>query len=272
MSASIGLLGAGRMGGALLAGWAAQGLARDVVVFETDPQARDSAKALGASGQPRLTGGHMRGLDTLVLAVKPQTFDEAVSDLAADPPPGLLVISVMAGVTLDRLRTAFVRSHCVRAMPTTPAAVGSGIAAFVCGQGVTDDQRARAQRLLSATGDAVEVADEGQMDAVTAVSGSGPAYVFLLAEALAQAGAAQGLDPAVAKRLAHATVTGAGAMLAEPGADPAVLRANVTSPGGTTAAAMSVLENVDGLRALMARAVEAAASRSRELGQDSAAA
>jgi pyrroline-5-carboxylate reductase len=171
----------------------------------------------------------------------------------------------MAGRTLQFLADALVRPCAlVRAMPNTPAAIGRGITVAVP-RGASAEQRQLAHRLLAATGAVEWVDDETLMDAVTAVSGSGPAYVFLLAEALAHAGVAAGLPPALAEKLARETVAGAGELLHRSTLDAAVLRENVTSPGGTTAAALSVLMDQNGLASLMKTAVAAATARSREL-------
>jgi pyrroline-5-carboxylate reductase len=171
----------------------------------------------------------------------------------------------MAGRTLAFLADALPGAALVRAMPNTPAAIGRGITVAVANAGVSDAQRALVDALLSAVGAVEWVADEALMDAVTALSGSGPAYVFLLAETMAQAGVAAGLPPALAATLARATVAGAGELLHRSPLDAATLRQNVTSPGGTTAAALDVLMAKDGLAPLMRRAIAAATARSREL-------
>ncbi len=203
----------------------------------------------------------------LVIAVKPQVADEVVPALAPRVGPSSVVISIMAGRTLRGLGQALPRAGLVRAMPNLPAAIGRGITVAVPNARVSGRQRDVADRLLGATGAVEWVEDEGLLDAVTAVSGSGPAYVFLLAETLAQAGAAAGLPAELAARLARATVCGAGALLEDAALDPAALRQNVTSPGGTTAAALEVLMAEQGLRPLLERAVIAATRRSRELAR-----
>jgi pyrroline-5-carboxylate reductase len=174
-------------------------------------------------------------------------------------------VSIMAGRTLHFLEAALPRAACIRAMPNTPAAIGRGITVAVPNARVTDAQRALVHALLSAVGAVEWIADEALMDAVTALSGSGPAYVFLLAEAMARAGAAAGLPDALAATLARATVAGSGELLNRSPLDAATLRQNVTSPGGTTAAALEVLMGQDGLAPLMTRAIAAATTRSREL-------
>jgi pyrroline-5-carboxylate reductase len=260
------LAGAGKMGGALLTGWLAQGLdpARVVVI---DPHASDEIRALTAKGvrlNPAPDG--IGNVAALVVAVKPQMFQEAAAALRKWVQPSTLVVSIMAGTTIAALSSACGGSV-VRAMPNTPAAIGRGITVAVADGNVGAQQRAMAQALLAATGSVEWVNDEALMDAVTAVSGSGPAYVFLLAEELARAGVAAGLPADLAAKLARETVSGSGELLRRSDLDAATLRQNVTSPGGTTAAALNVLMQPDAMQALMTRAVAAATTRSKELAK-----
>jgi len=260
------LAGAGKMGGALLTGWLAQGLdpARVVVI---DPHASDEIRALTAKGarlNPAPDG--VGDVAALVVAVKPQMFQEAAAALRKWVQPSTLVVSIMAGTTIAALSSACGGSV-VRAMPNTPAAIGRGITVAVADGNVGAQQRAMAQALLAATGSVEWVDDEALMDAVTAVSGSGPAYVFLLAEELARAGVAAGLPADLAAKLARETVSGSGELLRRSDLDAATLRQNVTSPGGTTAAALNVLMQPDAMQALMTRAVAAATARSKELAK-----
>jgi pyrroline-5-carboxylate reductase len=202
----------------------------------------------------------------IVIAVKPQVAGEVVPATASWVGPSSVVVSIMAGQRLASLERALPGGTAVvRSMPNTPAAVGRGITVAVANPQVTAPQRDLAGRLLAAIGAVEWVADEAMLDAVTAVSGSGPAYVFLLAETLAQAGAAAGLPPDLAGRLARATVAGSGELLYRSTLDAETLRRNVMSPGGTTVAALEVLMDKDGLAPLMRRAVAAATRRSREL-------
>lgn len=258
------LVGAGKMGGALLEGWLARGLApRQIAVFEPQPSPDLAAHAIaGLSLNP--DPASLRPA-AIVIAIKPQLAPEAVPPLA--PLAGTAVaISIMAGRTLGFLAQALGQeTAAVRAMPNTPAAIGRGIAVAVANAKVSAAQRNLAHRLLAATGTVEWVEDESLLDAVTAVSGSGPAYVFLLAESLTRAAVAAGLPEGLAARLARETVAGSGELLARSGSDPATLRRNVTSPGGTTAAALDVLMAADGLPVLMEKAVAAATRRSREL-------
>ncbi|HXW25033.1 MAG TPA: pyrroline-5-carboxylate reductase, partial [Xanthobacteraceae bacterium] len=202
----------------------------------------------------------------IVIAVKPQVAAEVVPAAAPLVGPSSVVVSIMAGQRLSALERALPRGTAViRAMPNTPAAIGRGITVAVANAHASAHQRDLAGRLLAAIGAVEWVADEALLDAVTAVSGSGPAYVFLLAETLAQAGVAAGLPADLAGRLARATVAGSGELLHRSPLDAETLRRNVTSPGGTTLAALTVLMGTDGLGPLMARAVAAATRRSREL-------
>jgi len=259
------LVGAGKMGEALLEGWLRLGLnPRRVAVLEPSPSPQISALASrGVRLNPETAV--LRDADVIVIALKPQAAVEALVALAPNVSASALVVSIMAGRTLQFLSTALPRSRAfVRAMPNTPAAIGRGITVAVPRQ-ISTDQRALADRLLAATGVVEWIEDETLMDAVTAVSGSGPAYIFLLAEALAQAGAAAGLPPPLAEKLARETVAGSGELLHQSRQEAAALRQNVTSPGGTTAAALAILMGQNGLSALMTRAVAAARDRSREL-------
>jgi pyrroline-5-carboxylate reductase len=257
------LVGAGKMGSALLDGWLRLGLAgRNVAVIEPAPDL-SALKTPGLRLNPDLRT--LREPAVVVLAIKPQVAAEAIAPLRPIVGAATLVVSIMAGRTLRFLSTALPRAGAlVRAMPNTPAAIGRGITVAVPLR-ASSAQRQLAERLLAATGAVEWTDDETLMDAVTAVSGSGPAYVFLLAEALAQAGVAAGLPKSLAEKLARETVAGSGELLHRSGLDAATLRANVTSPGGTTAAALDVLMAENGLKTLMQRAVAAATARSREL-------
>jgi pyrroline-5-carboxylate reductase len=261
----VALVGAGKMGGALLEGWLARGLAPAQAVV-IDPQPSVEIQALAGRGvwlnPDRAAAPQAR---VVVVAVKPQVAADVLAQVGGLVGEGTLVVSIMAGKTLAFLDSALPGAAAVRAMPNTPAAIGRGITVAVPNARVTAAQRQLAHDLLAASGAVEWIDDEALMDAVTAVSGSGPAYVFHLVEALAKAGAAAGLPPQLAATLARATVTGSGELLHRSPLDPATLRQNVTSPGGTTAAALNVLMAEDGLGALFTRAVAAATKRSREL-------
>ena len=264
---SLVLAGAGKMGGAMLRGWLAAGLApAGVVVIDPLPSSDIIALSISAGFAINREGKIIQP-EVLVLAIKPQTLDAAAQDLAKIAGPQTLVLSIMAGKTIADLRARLSRARAfVRAMPNTPAAVGRGAAAGFANGAVSDVQRAWAERLMRAVGQFDWLDDEALIDAVTAISGSGPAYIFALVEAMAKAGEAVGLPADLAMRLARATVEGAGELLyREPETPAAKLRANVTSPAGTTAAALAVLQAPGGLEALIIKAAAAAHRRAGEL-------
>ncbi|WP_291686982.1 pyrroline-5-carboxylate reductase [Bradyrhizobium sp.] len=255
------------MGGAMLTGWLARGLdPKEVAVIEPHPSAEISAlvtKGVRLNPSAKVAGSAA----TLVVALKPQMFREAGPALKPFAGPATLVVSIMAGTTIASIAEVCGGGGVVRAMPNTPAAIGRGITVAVAAKGVNAAQRAVADALLRATGSVEWVDDESLMDAVTAVSGSGPAYVFLLAEELARAGVEAGLPQELAAKLARETVAGSGELLHRSELPSATLRQNVTSPGGTTAAALQVLMGPDGMQSLLTRAVAAATRRSRELAK-----
>jgi pyrroline-5-carboxylate reductase len=261
------LIGFGNMGQALARGWLAKGRAAATIqVVDPVPGARAVAEQLGVSAHARLGGSSARA-DVVVLAVKPNQFAAvlpACADLAA---AGAVFLSIAAGKTLGALTSGLGRAAVVRAMPNTPAAIGKGITALVANPAASAEQRALCTELMTAVGAVVWIDDERQMDAVTAVSGSGPAYVFLLIESLEQAARELGLAAPLARQLALATVAGAGAYAAAADAEPAELRRRVTSPNGTTQAALDVLMADPGMRELLVRAVRAAAERAQDLSR-----
>lgn len=258
------LLGCGRMGMALLQGWQAQGLAPSLVI-DPAPVAIDA---------PHRRVGDAAGLPedfrpaVIVLAVKPQMADAALPRIA-HLAGSALVLSIMAGRTLASLAEAFpAATAIVRAMPNTPAAIGQGISVACAGPQVSAPQHALCDRLLGAVGETAWVEDEALLDPVTAISGSGPAYVFLLAELLEAVGIEQGLPEALARTLARQTVSGAGALLrASPAEESAALRRAVTSPGGTTERALAILMHETAWPQSIRAAIEAAKRRSRELAR-----
>jgi pyrroline-5-carboxylate reductase len=254
------LVGCGKMGGAMLAGWRAAG--RQVAVVEPN-EANHPPEVAAVTDATALPTG--LAPDAVVLAVKPQEAGRVLPAYArfAD---GAVFVSIMAGQSVAGMTALLGQgARIVRAMPNTPAAIGKGITVAVPGPGVTGAERALADALLGAVGEVAWVDDESLIDPVTALSGGGPAYVFLLAEVLAQAGIANGLPPELAARLARVTVAGSGALLAASAEDPAALRRNVTSPGGTTAEALAVLMADAAWPALMRQAIAAATARSRAL-------
>lgn len=256
------LVGCGRMGGALLEGWLERGLnAGSVWVCDPSPAPKWSGRGL------HLNTSLPDDPAVMVLAVKPQMMGDVLPALRDAAGPQTLILSVAAGVRLAAYEAAFADRPVIRTMPNTPAAIGQGITAMIGNDRAGKADLRLAHALMSAVGDSVTLEDESQMDAVTAVSGSGPAYVFHMIEAMAAAGEAEGLSPELALRLARATVAGAGALAMADDTAPSVLRENVTSPGGTTAAGLAVLmDGDDGLPPLMRRVIRAAAERGRELG------
>jgi pyrroline-5-carboxylate reductase len=265
VTGTILLVGAGKMGSALLEGWVALGIP-PARLAALEPQPSSDIAALGDRGLSLNPPPHsIEEVAAIVLAVKPQVAPDVVRTLPAYLGAATVIVSIMAGRTLRFLETSLPPAALVRAMPNTPAAVGRGITVAVPNARVTPAQRRLVHSLLSAVGKVEWTEDEAIMDAVTALSGSGPAYVFLLAETMARAGCAVGLPPTLAGALARATVAGSGELLDRSQLDAATLRQNVTSPGGTTAAALDVLMGKEGLQDLMTRAIAAAAKRSREL-------
>jgi pyrroline-5-carboxylate reductase len=265
LPASLTLVGAGKMGGAMLSGWLAGGLdpARTTVL---DPQASPEMRALCAAQGLALNPAAPPVADALVLAMKPQGLEGAAPALAPLIGPGTLVVSILAGKTIANLRDRLPGARAiVRAMPNLPASIGRGATGAVASPEVDAGQRAQAHALLASVGLVEWLGDEGLIDALTAVSGSGPAYVFLLAEVMADAGIAAGLPADMATRLARETVSGAAALLAANPRDAALLRQDVTSPGGTTAEALAVLMRSGGLPDLMREAVDAARRRAGAL-------
>jgi pyrroline-5-carboxylate reductase len=266
LPSSLVLVGAGRMGGALLEGWLSVGLdpAR-IAVFDPTPSPELKEDTL-AGVRLNPIAAEVRGPEVLVLAIKPQMLESAAplfADLAA---PGTLLVSILAGRTIaDLARAVPGAGAIVRAMPNLPASVGQGATALAADSRASEAQKRAAAALLGAVGLVEWLEGEDLIDAVTALSGSGPAYVFHLTECLAQAGEAAGLPRDLAERLARATVSGAGELMARSSLDPARLRENVTSPAGTTAAALDVLMRPDGLCSLMQEAVLAAKRRAEAL-------
>ncbi|MCF8485333.1 MAG: pyrroline-5-carboxylate reductase [Rhodobacteraceae bacterium] len=261
------LLGCGKMGSAMLEGWLGRGL--DVrATWVLDPNPSPWVQELAAKGL-HLNVGMPESPAVVLIAVKPQMMGAALPLIAGFGGKDTLILTVAAGTTIATYEAVFGQgTHIVRAMPNTPAAVGRGITAIVGNGAATGDDLDLAEVLLAAVGQVVRLEGEHQMDAVTAVSGSGPAYVFHLIEALAAAGVAEGLSPELSMQLARATVTGAGELAHRAPESAEQLRINVTSPGGTTAAALAVLMEAEtGFPPLLRRAVKAAADRGRELGK-----
>lgn len=260
------LIGCGKMGGAMLAGWLELGLPPETVVVEPSP-----AAVSPFAGRVR----HVTSIAAIpeafapaaiILATKPQEAPKALPSLASFVGHGAVFLSIMAGCNVANMNAMLGgNATIIRAMPNTPAAIRLGFTVAYPGPDVTEDQRRLCHRLLSAIGEAAWVDQESLIDPITAVSGGGPAYVFLLAEVMEKAAISQGVPPELARRMARATVAGSGALLAASTEEASSLRRNVTSPGGTTERALAVLMREEAWPALMEEAIEAATARSREL-------
>ncbi len=264
---SVAIVGVGAMGGALLSGMLDAGWpAAEITLIEAYEPRADELRATTGCRTVSTPGEGIDGQDVVVLAVKPQGIHPALEALGGVVTDRQVVVALVAGVPLRVYEAALPGVPVIRTMPNTPALVGEGITAMAAGTLATEAHLASADAVLSAVG-GVERVDEPLIDAVTAVSGSGPAYAYLLAEAMRAAGIDEGLDADMALRLAAQTIKGAGTMMVGSVDDPSVLRERVTSPGGTTAAALAVMEE-RGLRQIVAEAISAAAARSRELGKE----
>jgi pyrroline-5-carboxylate reductase len=264
----IAILGAGKIGEALLSGLLDSGTAREDLCFaeQYEERAAELTERYGVAAVKSVEAA--ASADLVVLAVKPADIATLAAEIAPELAPATLVVSVAAGITTAAVEKHLApRARVVRVMPNTPMLVGEGMSAVCAGAHATDDDLASAERLLGAVGQVVRL-PESQLDAVTALSGSGPAYVFLLAEAMIDAGVLTGLPRPVASALAIQTILGSALMLRDSGQSPTLLREAVTSPGGTTAAALRKLEE-RGLRAAFIDALEAARDRSRELAAGS---
>jgi pyrroline-5-carboxylate reductase len=265
-SGPIVLIGAGNMGGALLTGWLKNGVPGSSVIV-VDPNPADAMRKMisdaGASHVTEAPAGMTAGV--LFIAVKPQLMDAVLPPLKSLVGEGTVIVSIAAGKTLSSLEAHLGEAAMVRAMPNTPAMVGRGVTGAFANARVSDRQRQLVQNLLKVSGPVEWVPGEADIDSVTAVSGSGPAYVFYLVECMAEAGRKLGLQADLAMRLARETVAGAGELLHQSPDDASRLRQNVTSPGGTTAAALNVLMAEDGMQPLFDAAIEAARKRAQEL-------
>ena len=256
------LLGAGRMGGALIAGWRRANAFAMSELMVRDPTPGPEALTSGARLNP--SRDEQLAARTVVYAAKPQTMREAAAGVVADLALDAVIVSVAAGVASKDIAEAFGGRRVARVMPTTAAAIGQGTASVFASD---PEARARAHALLEPVGAVIDLADEDLMHAATAVSGSAPAYLYAFVEALQAAGEALGLSADAARQLARATTAGAAALMAESGEDAADLRRQVTSPAGTTEAALKVLLGEHGLGPLLKDAAAAAERRSRELGK-----
>ena len=265
MSQQFGMIGGGMMGEALLSRLVAQEVFEPSAIVVSEPS-RSRREFLAQQYHVQVTDQNRRAAESevILLAIKPQVFPQVAQELAGRN-SAALVISILAGTPIAQLETAFPGAPVIRAMPNTPAAVGAGMTAIANGQHVQPQHTEQAIRILSTVGEVVEV-PESMLDAVTGLSGSGPGYLAIVIEALADGGVASGLPRAIALKLAIQTVRGTAQLLQESGMHPAELKDRVTSPGGTTIAGIAVLEKA-GVRSALIEAVKAAAARSQELGQ-----
>lgn len=260
------LAGAGKMGFAMLESWLTSGLkGKNFIVF--DPFISASVQDICNTHEVSINPLNRDSVDILILAVKPQILDEAVGAIIPFINEKTLIISIIAGKTLDDLKKRFPKTDCIiRTMPNLPASVGAGATGAVASKSVSETQRQQADLLLSISGLVEWVEDETSINVIAAISGSGPAYVFLLVEALTQAGISNGLAEDMAQRLARQTIVGSGRLLENSILSAATLRENVTSPGGTTAAALKIFRDGNqGMIPMTERAIEAAIKRAEEL-------
>jgi pyrroline-5-carboxylate reductase len=269
MDFSTTLLGGGNMGGALLGGWIARGADPGRIAVVDPAPSAGVVELVDSHGMISVaSAADAPASDVLVIAVKPQIMDMVLAEAAHLARREIVAVSVAAGVKIDHLRRGLGgKARIVRAMPNTPALIGRGITVACAADDVSPEQRELVSLLLEATGTLEWLADEALMDAVTALSGSGPAYVYYMAECMAKAGLKAGLPEELALTLARETVAGAGEMMHRSPDSPGQLREKVTSPNGTTAAALQILMASDGLGPLMQRAIDAAKRRSRELSE-----
>jgi pyrroline-5-carboxylate reductase len=254
------LLGAGRMGGALMQGWRGAGAFSPEDLIVVDPHPSEAVAASGARVNP--PAGALAEAQTVLLAVKPQVWREAAAQYAPDLAPDAVIVSIAAGIPAADIAAAFGGRRVARVMPTTAVAIAKGVASVFAPDA---DARARAHALFDPVAKVVDLDDEALMHAATGVSGSAPAYLYAFIEALEAAGVAAGLTPDASRDLARSTIAGSAALLDATGEDPAELRRQVTSPGGTTQAALEVLMGPQGLGPLLQQAVAACIRRSREL-------
>ncbi len=264
------IVGAGKMGGALLSGWLSFGTikADDLIILDPEPgKAASQAIDTGALHLKK-PSKKISAVKYMLLAIKPQSFNQLAADIENFLPVDTTVISVLAGTSLNTLQSAFPKRKIIRAMPNTPAAIGQGITAYTKGPNVSDEQVKMTEALLSSAGKVHHVANEHLIDVVTAISGSGPAYIFHMVEALEAAALQIGLPEDLAPIFARQTVIGAAALLDQTETSAKELRQNVTSPNGTTAAALDVLMDINGLAPLIRETAQAALKRAKDLAEN----
>ena len=263
------IVGAGKMGGALISGWLKTKVLKAENLIILDPTPGQDALDAIKSGATHIKKASKKisSVEYVLLGVKPQSFASLSDPIEKHLNKEATIISILAGTSLNSLQTAFPERSIIRAMPNTPAAIGKGITAYTKGSGVSASQEKMASSLLAAIGDVHHVANEHLIDVVTAVSGSGPAYVFHMVEALEAAALHIGLPAELAPQFARQTLIGAAGLLAETDMPASELRHNVTSPNGTTAAALDVLMDINGLPKLMRETVQAALKRAKKLAE-----
>ena len=263
------IIGAGKMGGSLLSGWLEAGIIKPKSLAILDPNPAEQAQAAIKKGALHITqpSDIPASVKTVLLGIKPQMVNTIGNQIAPHIPQGALIISILAGTSLNKLEDVFSDCPIVRAMPNTPAAIGAGITAITGKSGLDEAHLKTAETLLAASGAVHRVETEALINAVTAVSGSGPAYIFHLCEAMEVAGLKVGLDESLAPEFARQTIIGAAKLLEQSDLPPSQLRKNVTSPNGTTQAALDELMDVNGLTPLMIKTVRAAFNRAKELAK-----
>ena len=264
------IVGAGKMGGALISGWLETKTlkAKNLLILDPSPSPNALRAIKAGATHIKKPSRKISEVNYVLLAIKPQSFADLTTDIEKYLSKDATVISILAGTSLDSLQSAFPERSIIRAMPNTPASIGKGITAYTKGSGVSSEQEKMTAALLAAVGEVHHVANEHLIDVVTAISGSGPAYIFHMTEALEAAALNIGLPPEIAPIFARQTVIGAAGLLSETDLPAAKLRQNVTSPNGTTAAALDVLMDVNGLAALMREAAQAALKRAKELAEN----
>lgn len=266
MGLKIALIGGGRMGQAMMQGWINQGLDVEISLF--DPVISDEWQQKLVEANWRANPQPKKEYNLVIIAVKPQMFDAIKNNILAQLiDEYTMVLSIMAGIVINKLASACISKNIWRAMPNTPGQIGAGITGVFGNDDFRADNYNLIKNLLAPLGEVIRLENEGQIDGLTAISGSGPAYVFLFAELLAKAGAAQGIEPIQAQKLALETIYGAAILMKQSGRDPETLRKEVTSPNGTTQAAIEAFNENDAFAKIIQKAVDACADRSRELGR-----
>lgn len=265
MALKIALIGGGRMGQAMMQGWINQKLDLEISLF--DPILSEEWQNKLDEAKWHYNPYPSKGFDIVMIAVKPQMFGEIIDNILAQiTDENSIILSIMAGIGIDKIASSCPSKKICRAMPNTPGQIGAGVTGIIGNNAFNADNYAIIESLLAPLGEVVRLENEGQIDGLTSISGSGPAYVFLFAEMLAKAGMGQGIEENQAKKLALETIYGAAMLMKQSGRDPETLRKEVTSPNGTTQAAIEAFNENDAFENIIKKAVDACADRSRELG------